>query len=743
MLLGEAQQLAVGPTAITRSFLGRDAVWRSPASRGDRPLTINGGGWVTGLSVGPDTTYARTDVGGAYRWDTELDRWCQLLTTESVPLGSRNPSDYQVESIAAAPSRAGTVFLTSGSGADGRILRSYDGGRHWTRLPLQFFASGNAPERVSGARLCVDPDHPTVVYLGTRCDGLWRSSDSGDTWLRLNNLPPAASDGSGHDAVGVSCVAVDARSAAIGGAHAGLWAAVYGVGLLRSDDAGATWRTVAGWTLPGGYVRDLVQVSSGHLFAAFYAPGSSNGRVRRVDPDGNVRDISPKGQAWTSLAADPSRPDVVYVAPDVITKYHSFYRTSNARSATPTWSAMTSFSFSDSDEKGSWLSDQVMPTNDPAMWVGQLRFDAKGLVLAEGRGMWRCRPPQGETIDMVNESAGIEQMVANRVLRPPGHAPLTCQWDYGLMAHDGEARLPYRTSFGSGWDLAVSPTDPNFLTVLLDDHQDLRGSSYPERRASGYSVDGGSSVQRFGALARGTAPADMLFGNHAISAHRSANIVWLPSNLTGTASRIYATDDLGETWLPGVIRGLTGDDVLHPRYTYARRVLVAHPRNPGVFYILGHLASSGRPTMWVSTDGGRTWDRSPTYGLWGSFRYNSTLKHDGTRFWAVAGDDGPAPFHSTDGVTWKSTSGLTSAQGISPGAALEGDDIAAVYTFASSASGRGIHRSRDGGGTWSRVSAEPGALYVGIRDLEADPVIPGRIYVAMAEGLGFRQLDVD
>ena len=84
-------------------------------------------------------------------------------------------------------------------------------------------------------------------------------------------------------------------------------------------------------------------------------------------------------------------------------------------------------------------------------------------------------------------SDGIEEFVGNAVYKP-SHAPLlTAQWDRGLMRHPDptnrepstgqEAGFPYTTQFGSAWDISASPTDPDFLVAILDDHQDLSGQT--------------------------------------------------------------------------------------------------------------------------------------------------------------------------------------------------------------------------------------------------------------------------
>lgn len=100
-----------------------------------------------------------------------------------------------VESIVVDPKNvanvhmlAGTAYFNNGKTA---ILRSSDDGRTFDVVDVsaQLKAHGNGIGRQNGEKLQVDPSDSRVLYSGTRCDGLFKSTDAGATWSRLASLP--------------------------------------------------------------------------------------------------------------------------------------------------------------------------------------------------------------------------------------------------------------------------------------------------------------------------------------------------------------------------------------------------------------------------------------------------------------------------------------------------------------------------------------------------------------------------
>ena len=105
--------------------------------------------------------YARTDVGGAYRWDDSARRWIPLTDW----IGAEDVNLTGIESLAVDPNDPRRVYLAAGTYSRGNaaILRSEDQGRTFQRTDVPFKMGGNEPGRFNGERLAVDPEpgrHP-------------------------------------------------------------------------------------------------------------------------------------------------------------------------------------------------------------------------------------------------------------------------------------------------------------------------------------------------------------------------------------------------------------------------------------------------------------------------------------------------------------------------------------------------------------------------------------------------------
>jgi hypothetical protein len=184
-------------------------------------VAIGGGGFVTAVipsRAAPGVAYARTDVGGAYRWDPRERRWTALLDWVA-----QDQTGYLgIDALAIDPHDADTIYLLAGikylNGGRTAILRSTDAGKHFDIVDVstQFKTHGNGFGRQSGERLAVDPADGKRLYLGSRRDGLFVSADAGSSWTRAAGLPVTATPND----VGINIVVPDPASVAGAGRSA-------------------------------------------------------------------------------------------------------------------------------------------------------------------------------------------------------------------------------------------------------------------------------------------------------------------------------------------------------------------------------------------------------------------------------------------------------------------------------------------------------------------------------------------
>jgi hypothetical protein len=257
-------------------------------------VQIIGGGYVDGVYFHPlqkDLRYARTDVGGAYRWDQKVYQASSCQTRQPtgnngetlqygnwVPLldfvGRTNAGDQGVESLGLDPSDPMRLYLSTGLNYNNdptqqnHFMLSDDQGKTFTQVNAPFPINGNDNGRDAGERFGVDPNLGTTIYYGSRTAGLWKSLDRGVTWNQVTSFPVT---GPTHGA-GVVFVSFLAASGTTGTATPVIFAGVSDYNYYNTDgsnngnptyspiyqsvDAGATWQAVAGQpttiTNPGG-----------------------------------------------------------------------------------------------------------------------------------------------------------------------------------------------------------------------------------------------------------------------------------------------------------------------------------------------------------------------------------------------------------------------------------------------------------------------------------------------------------
>lgn len=235
-------------------------------------VAIGGGGFVSSIvasPVEPNLFYARTDVGGAYRWDNGAKRWISMM--DWVDLSERGL--LGIEAIVPDPKSADKLYMVAGTTYwnEGRsaFLRSTNRGASWEVIYTWdtsgvkgakrelFSAHGNGMGRGNGEALAIDPLNPSIMFYGSKCRGLFRSTDNGSTWRHVDAFTEAAGSDTTWNGSGFSFVTFAPGRSDV------LYA-----GFLRSDnnvftstDGGVTWSLIANRIKPstnGGYTPELM-----------------------------------------------------------------------------------------------------------------------------------------------------------------------------------------------------------------------------------------------------------------------------------------------------------------------------------------------------------------------------------------------------------------------------------------------------------------------------------------------------
>lgn len=147
-------------------------------------VPIPGGGFVTGFVFHPTTKnilYARTDIGGCYRYDFSNKVWIPLVDkATNLDLMETYPL-----SIAIDKQNSDAFYFACGDGNKGRLCISKDRGTTFTYYNVPYAIHGNNPGRGTGERLIIDDNNSNVIYFGSMNNGLVRSYDGGETWNSL------------------------------------------------------------------------------------------------------------------------------------------------------------------------------------------------------------------------------------------------------------------------------------------------------------------------------------------------------------------------------------------------------------------------------------------------------------------------------------------------------------------------------------------------------------------------------
>ena len=686
-----------------------------------KTLKIGAGGLISGIDMTADgTKVIRTDTYGAYIWDDHASRWVQLLTINSMPTEDARPgTGVGVYEIAIAPSNSQRLYMMY----DGFVFRSDNRGTTWTRTAFRRTASSDANDdyRGFGRKIAVDPQNADVVLVGTERDGLFYSTDAGASWSQVMGVKAASNAG--------IIVAYDPSSAVSGGRKQGIYASSYGSGVYRSTTGpGGTW------TLTSGTPTTHQHMSVG-ADGVVYLTGN--------DKDNNVHIFS--SGSWSIVSVgNQSTVVAVSVDPSNASRVVAINQNGNASVSInhgTTWTGYTKRMKQVADDIP-WLTF----TNGVAMFPAEIMFDpsASGVLFqTAGLGVWTASASNSNaTMTWHSQSAGIEQLVANWIISPPGGNPVVTAWDRAAFTVSDPDVYPSRHGttndsggLSMGWSADWASASPSTIVVLAN----WFGGA--EHETSGYSNDGGSTWKQF------PDKSYSVNGNLGgqIAASTSTNFVLLRTDNGTKPNQPYYTTDAGLSWhavtIPGVpISGPTG---WVPNYYQDSQILCADRVDPNTFYLynFGSVASPSAVGVYRSTDGGATWAHAYRKGFSGATalltKMRSVPGQAGHLFFTLGKNSGSAFQRSTDhGSTWSAVRNVTDVWAFGFGKAAPGQSYPAIYIAGYVGKIWGIYRSIDNAGSWTKIGDFPLGSFDEIKAIEGDANTYGTVYVGF-RGSGF------
>jgi photosystem II stability/assembly factor-like uncharacterized protein len=611
---------------------------------------------AAGVPSQPNVFYVGQVDGGVWK-STDYGRtWNPIFDGQDT---------QSIGAIAVAASNPNLIYVASGEGlhrpdlsvGDG-IYRSTDAGQTWTHLGLR--------DSRQIAAIAVDPTNANRIFAavlghpyGPNAErGIFRSVDGGKTWNKVLYK---------DENTGGSDVVLDPRNPQI--VYASLWDERLGPweddnaydgtkgGLFKSTDGGATWKH-----LRNGLPKNLVHINIA-IAASAYATGQGLGVYRSDDAGMSWRKITDDPRPAMKIGGgdlpvpvvDPQNPDIVYSASIV---------TCRSQDGGKTWISLRGAPGGD-DYQNLWIN----PRNPKILL---LVGDQGALVSVNGGDTW---------------SSWYNQPTAQLY-----HVAATDTFPYQVCAGQQESGSVCTSTRGN--DGAITFRDWHPAGIIEYGY----AAPDPLHPQIVYGA-GRTEVSRYNRVTgqvQNVTPLPM--HTTGFRADRTEPIEFSPVDphtLYYAANHLFETTDGGHTWKivsPDLSREKTGQPPSVPALTAKQR-----DERRGVIYSIADSYKTTQ-TIWAGTDDGLVW-----------------ITRDGGAKWKNITPPGVAP--------WSKIAQIDASR--------FDDDSAyvAVNRFRVDDLHPFILRTHDGGKTWISISA-------GLPDdapvnaVRADPVQPGLLYAA-------------
>ncbi len=671
-------------------------------------VAMGGGGFVSGVFATSQEGlyYARTDVGGAYRYDKEKEKWISV----SGWVSEEDKGLLGISALAWAENSPNKLYLLAGTSyfSNGKtcLMISDDYGETFTQTDLtdMIKTHGNGMGRGNGERLAVDPKNSDIIYVGGSSTGkLIKSEDGGKTFAELDMGTTTTTANEN----GICSILIDPQSDN-GKECTTIYAAISRTGesnLYKSEDSGNTWKPVE--SAPTNMMVQRMKYNGSGKIVITYAntegPWNNDrqtGGVYILDTaSGSMEDITPSPKGYGDVVVHPDDPNKmvactenIYVAQSNGNYGDEFYVTTDGGK---NWQNIN-MSMTMSGDGVAWHDKTSMH------WCSSMAIDPNNpdkIMVVSGNGIFSCDNIWDETPAFYFFAKGLEETVPQELVSIPNGKLITAIGDYDGFAQDDA--LEYGDVHNSTAGTMTSIAAAGNVWVKCGGNEQTHGFWYTE--------DGGANWVN---VKNSPSEDNIAYGGSVGVSADGKTFFWTPENSLFT----FYTTDKGESWnkCEGLARTeyITGDSV-----------------NPNIVY------ASSSSTFYYSTYGGKNFEINREMLVISPSRPIVDPFTEGKLYFASV-----ALWVSTDnGASFTRIDSVASCKAVGLGRGKNDGDPCAIYIIGQPTKDdeTGIYCSTDEGKTWSRVN-DNNHVFGGagnINFIHGDFNVFGRVYVS-SEGLG-------
>ncbi|MCM1131844.1 MAG: 1,4-beta-glucanase [Ruminococcus flavefaciens] len=704
-------------------------------------VRIGGAGFVSGIVTGQKEMYLRTDVGGAYKWNYETNRWEQMF-------GFINEADrglLSVKGMAIDPTDDNTVYFLCGCAyfSDARtvIFKTTDGGKTFTQADVteHIQVHGNGDGRECIEPIAVDPDNPDTIYAGGDVtagkSALIKSTDGGKTWnpvegyddlglfteslkypMWTEHMVRGTEAKEYNQQNGIGCIHIEGGKVYVG-------TSVKGQANIHVADVKDDKFEVLTKDLPtANYPCSITNDGQGNIFFTYIAglafSGSAGGAYKYNIETGEVKKLSVTDSAVGMITVDKNDPNKMFArtcgvwsdqwfsekwTDDSIAWGDYFYRSDDGGE---TWQNITP-----GQQKGQYTDNCYFVSNPidtngydwiygkACHWGSGILIDPRNsdrILMTSGNGVYVCDNAWDEKgVQFYFQPDGVEEVVALDFTSVPDGNNYSAIGDYDGFIHTDAETVgeQYQPNMGSTSAIAYCPQNPDIMVRFSENE----GQGY-------YSTDAGKTWTEL-------ANAGGKGGKAAIAQVDKSTYRIFHSDSDGGVSY---SDDWGGSW-----EKCSG---IPAQYGSKPTFVLVEPENPEIVYAYATYYNSSwgyskpEPTaedaqykFCVSTDGGKTftstdvcmYDQCDSAGriaylgegeliLGGGWygMYHATVK------------DGKATVEKLDSVSYCKTVGYGAPE------KEGGVNTLFMYGKPDDSDPEGIYRSTDGGASWDCINTD-------------------------------------